>query len=114
VRILGTSPDAIDLAEDRRRFSALLSSLGIPQPESGTAVSLEEAKVVAAVSAIPCSSAPPTCWAGARWRSLRRDPLEGYVREAVSASPEHPVADRPVLEDAFEVDVMRWGRRAGS
>src|SRR4029450_6149267 len=47
VRILGTSPDAIDLAEDRKRFSALLSELAIPQPESGTAVSLEEATVVA-------------------------------------------------------------------
>ena len=47
VQILGTSPDAIDLAEDRKRFSALLAELGIPQPESGTAVSLEEAKAVA-------------------------------------------------------------------
>src|SRR2546428_5489182 len=48
LRILGTSPDALDLAEDRRRFSALLRELGIPQPESGTAVSLAEAKEVAA------------------------------------------------------------------
>src|SRR6185503_3946271 len=47
VRILGTSPDAIDLAEDRKRFSALLRELGIPQPESGTARSLEEAKEIA-------------------------------------------------------------------
>ena len=47
VKILGTSPDAVDLAEDRKRFSALLHELGIPQPESGTATSLEEAKVVA-------------------------------------------------------------------
>src|SRR5439155_16880934 len=47
VPILGTSPDAIDLAEDRKRFSALLTELDIPQPESGTAVSLEEAKEVA-------------------------------------------------------------------
>ena len=46
--ILGTSPDAIDLAEDRKRFGALLSELGIPQPESGTATSLREAKRVAA------------------------------------------------------------------
>src|SRR5438093_7930308 len=48
VPILGTSPDAIDLAEDRKRFSALLSALDIAQPESGTATSLDEAKVVAA------------------------------------------------------------------
>ena len=48
VKILGTSPDAIDLAEDRKRFSALLTELDIPQPESGTATSLDEAKVVAA------------------------------------------------------------------
>jgi carbamoyl-phosphate synthase large subunit len=47
VRILGTSPDATDVAEDRKRFKALLDELGIPQPESGTATSLQEAKVVA-------------------------------------------------------------------
>jgi carbamoyl-phosphate synthase large subunit len=47
VKILGTSPDAVDLAEDRKRFSALLTELDIPQPESGTATSLAEAKVVA-------------------------------------------------------------------
>src|SRR5207244_12730464 len=47
VRILGTSPDSIDVAEDRKRFSALLAELGIAQPESGTADSIEEAKAVA-------------------------------------------------------------------
>src|SRR5262249_58842842 len=48
VKVLGTSPDAIDLAEDRKRFSALLTDLNIPQPPSGTANSLDEAKAVAA------------------------------------------------------------------
>ena len=57
VRILGTSPDAIDLAEDRKRFSALLTELDIPQPESGTATSLEEAKVGGRAHRLPGAGA---------------------------------------------------------
>ena len=53
VRILGTSPDSIDLAEDRQRFSALLQELDIPQPASGTATSREEARAVAATHRLP-------------------------------------------------------------
>ena len=106
VRILGTSPDAIDLAEDRRRFSALLSSLEIPQPESGTATSLEEAKAVAARIGYPVL-VRPSYVLGGRAMAIVYDEshLEGYVREAVSASPEHPVLIDRFLEDAFEVDV---------
>ena len=106
VKILGTSPDAIDLAEDRRRFSALLSSLEIPQPESGTATSLEEAKAVAARIGYPVL-VRPSYVLGGRAMAIVYDEshLEGYVREAVSASPEHPVLIDRFLEDAFEVDV---------
>jgi carbamoyl-phosphate synthase large subunit len=106
VKIFGTSPDAIDIAEDRRRFSALLSRLDIPQPESGTATSLEEAKVVAAQVGYPVL-VRPSYVLGGRAMAIVYDEahLEEYVREAVEASPEHPVLVDRFLEDAYEVDV---------
>jgi carbamoyl-phosphate synthase large subunit len=106
VRILGTSPDAIDQAEDRRRFSALLSDLGIPQPESGTATSLEEAKEVAARIGYPIL-VRPSYVLGGRAMAIVYDAahLEEYAREAVRASPEHPILIDRFLEDAYEVDV---------
>ncbi len=106
VKILGTSPDAVDLAEDRKRFSALLTELDIAQPESGTAVSLDEAKVVAARIGYPVL-VRPSYVLGGRAMSIAYDEahLEGYVREAVLASPEHPILVDRFLEDAYEVDV---------
>jgi carbamoyl-phosphate synthase large subunit len=106
VHVLGTSPDAIDLAEDRKRFSALLRELDIPQPESGTATSLEEAKVVASRIGYPVLIRPSYVLGG-RAMAIAYDEarLEGYVREAVQASPEHPILVDRFLEDAFEVDV---------
>ena len=106
VKILGTSPDAIDAAEDRRRFSALLSKLGIPQPESGTATSLDEAKVVAARIGYPVL-VRPSYVLGGRAMAIVYDEahLEEYVREAVQASPSHPILVDRFLEDAYEVDV---------
>src|SRR2546428_3220374 len=106
VRVLGTSPDAIDLAEDRKRFSALLRELDIPQPESGTATSLQEAKAVAARIGYPVL-VRPSYVLGGRAMAIVYDEarLEGYVREAVQASPEHPILVDRFLEDAFEVDV---------
>ena len=110
VPILGTSPDAIDLAEDRKRFSALLTELGIPQPESGTAISLEEAKEVAERIGYPVL-VRPSYVLGGRAMAIVYDEnrLEGYVREAVKASPEHPILVDRFLEDAFEVDVDALG-----
>jgi carbamoyl-phosphate synthase large subunit len=110
VKILGTSPDAIDLAEDRKRFSALLRELDIAQPESGTASSLEEAKVVAARIGYPVL-VRPSYVLGGRAMSIVYDEkrLEGYVREAVLASPEHPILVDRFLEDAYEVDVDAVG-----
>ncbi|HWB87913.1 MAG TPA: carbamoyl-phosphate synthase large subunit, partial [Acidimicrobiia bacterium] len=92
VPILGTSPDAIDLAEDRQRFSALLTELGIAQPESGTASSLDEAKVVASRIGYPVL-VRPSYVLGGRAMAIVYDAnrLEGYVREAVLASEEHPI-----------------------
>jgi carbamoyl-phosphate synthase large subunit len=110
VPILGTSPDAIDLAEDRKRFSALLTELDIPQPESGTAISLEEAKEVAARIGYPVL-VRPSYVLGGRAMAIVYDEtrLEGYVLEAVKASPEHPILVDRFLEDAFEVDVDAVG-----
>jgi carbamoyl-phosphate synthase large subunit len=110
VPILGTSPDAIDLAEDRRRFSALLRELDIPQPESGTATSLEEAKRVAASIGYPVL-VRPSYVLGGRAMAIVYDAarLEDYVREAVDASPEHPILIDRFLEDAYEVDVDAVG-----
>ncbi|HET9251454.1 MAG TPA: carbamoyl-phosphate synthase large subunit, partial [Candidatus Eisenbacteria bacterium] len=106
VPILGTSPDAIDRAEDRKRFSALLSELGIPQPESGTATSLDGAKAVAASIGYPVL-VRPSYVLGGRAMAIVYDGahLEEYVREAVKASPEHPILIDRFLEDAYEVDV---------
>ena len=110
VPIIGTSPDAIDLAEDRKRFSALLRELDIPQPESGTATSLEEAKAVAEQIGYPVL-VRPSYVLGGRAMAIVYDAahLEGYVREAVKASPEHPILIDRFLEDAFEVDVDAVG-----
>jgi len=110
VRILGTSPDAVDLAEDRQRFSALLGQLKIPQPENGSATSLEEAKVIARRIAYPVL-VRPSYVLGGRAMAIVYDEgsLEGYVREAVKASPEHPILVDRFLEDAFEVDVDALG-----
>jgi carbamoyl-phosphate synthase large subunit len=110
VKILGTSPDATDVAEDRKRFSALLHELDIRQPESGTAVSLEEAKQVAARIGYPVL-VRPSYVLGGRAMAIVYDAsrLEEYVREAVKASPEHPILIDRFLEDAFEVDVDALG-----
>ncbi len=110
IPIIGTSPDAIDLAEDRKRFSALLRELDIPQPESGTATSLEEAKAVAEGIGYPVL-VRPSYVLGGRAMAIVYDAahLEGFVREAVKASPEHPILIDRFLEDAFEVDVDAVG-----
>ncbi|MGE0455075.1 MAG: carbamoyl-phosphate synthase large subunit [Vicinamibacteria bacterium] len=106
VRVLGTNPDMVDLAEDRKRFSVLLDELRIPQPESGTARGIEEAKQVAARIGYPVL-VRPSYVLGGRAMAIVYDEsqLERLAREAVEASPEHPVLVDRFLEDAFEVDV---------
>ncbi len=106
VRILGTSPDSIDLAEDRQRFAALLSKLNITQPRSGTATSREEARDVAAAIGFPVV-VRPSYVLGGRAMAIVYDvaTLDHYMTYAVDASPEHPVLVDRFLEDAFEFDV---------
>src|SRR3989441_2251123 len=106
VKMLGTSPDSIDLAEDRQRFAALLSSLGINQPASGTATSRQEARDVAARIGFPVV-VRPSYVLGGRAMAIVYDvgTLDRYMTHAVDASPEHPILVDKFLEDAFEFDV---------
>ena len=106
VPIWGTPPDAIDLAEDRDRFGALLDRLGIPAPAHGSANSWEEAHKVATAIGYPVVVRPSYVLGGRAMAIVYDDEtLERYMREAVDASPEHPVLVDRFLEDAFEMDV---------
>ena len=106
VPILGTSPDSIDLAEDRERFAALVAKLGLKQPANGIARSRDEALLVASGSAIRCCCGRPTCSAGAAWRWSRGpQQLEHYIATAVAVSGISPVLIDRYLRDAIEVDV---------
>jgi carbamoyl-phosphate synthase large subunit len=106
IRILGTSPDSIDLAEDRERFAQLLRDLGIPQAASGIAHSPEEAQAVAASIGFPVV-VRPSYVLGGRAMAIVYDTgaLDRYMRHAVQASPEHPILVDKFLEDATEIDV---------
>ncbi|MQA30673.1 MAG: carbamoyl-phosphate synthase large subunit, partial [Luteitalea sp.] len=106
VRILGTSPDSIDLAEDRERFAALLRAMDITQPASGIATSREEARAAAASIGFPVV-VRPSYVLGGRGMAIVYDvaTLDRYMTQAVDASPEHPVLIDKFLEDAFEFDV---------
>ena len=106
VRILGTSPDSIDLAEDRERFGALLDELSIPSPENGTATSFDEARAVAARIGYPVLVRPSYVLGGRAMAIVNdEEELERYVREAVRVTHDHPVLVDRFLEDAFEMDV---------
>ena len=115
VDILGTSPDSIDLAEDRKRFAALLWELGIPQAPSGIATSREQARDVAAKIGYPLV-VRPSYVLGGRAMAIVYDAgaLDRYMTEAVDASPEHPVLIDKFLEDAFELDVDAVADSAGT
>ncbi|MEO5760992.1 MAG: carbamoyl-phosphate synthase large subunit [Vicinamibacteria bacterium] len=110
VPIWGTTPDMIDLAEDRKRFAKLLDELNIPQPESGTASSIPEAAEVARRIGYPVLVRPSYVLGGRAMAIVySADDLEAYAREAVKASPDHPILVDRFLEDAFEVDVDALG-----
>jgi carbamoyl-phosphate synthase large subunit len=106
VPILGTSPDAIDRAEDRERFDAVLGALKLRRPPGGMARSAAEAREVAARIGYPVL-VRPSYVLGGRAMEIVHDPvsLEAYMRYAVKASPEHPVLVDRFLADAVEVDV---------
>jgi carbamoyl-phosphate synthase large subunit len=106
VPIWGTSPDSIDLAEDRDRFGALLDSLDIAHPQYATATSVEEALEVAKRIGFPLM-VRPSYVLGGRAMEIVYDmgSLENYMQRAVKASEEHPVLLDRFLEDAYEFDV---------
>src|SRR5712664_514020 len=106
VPIIGTSPDSIDLAEDRKRFGALLSDLGIPQPENGTATSIEEAREIAARIGYPVLVRPSYVLGGRAMAIVYdEETLDDYMRTAVDFSHDRPVLIDKFLEQAAEFDV---------
>jgi len=106
VSVWGTSPDSIDLAEDRDRFGALLDSLDIPHPQYGTATSVQEALEVGQKIGFPLVVRPSYVLGGRAMEIVyNSESLEQYMRHAVSASEEHPVLLDRFLEDAYEFDV---------
>src|SRR5438067_10597992 len=106
VPIIGTSPDSIDLAEDRKRFGALLNELGIPQPENGTAVSIEGAREAANRIGYPILLRPSYVLGGRAMAIVYdEDTLDDYMRTAVDFSPDRPVLIDKFLEQAAEFDV---------
>jgi carbamoyl-phosphate synthase large subunit len=106
VTIVGTSPDSIDLAEDRKRFSQLLWNLGIPQPASGTAVSRAEAREAAAAIGFPVV-VRPSYVLGGRAMAIVYDmaSLDKYMASAVDVSNDRPILIDRFLEHAKELDV---------
>jgi carbamoyl-phosphate synthase large subunit len=106
VPILGTSPDAIDRAEDRERFNALITELGLQQAAGATARSLTEAQTIAAGIGYPVLVRPSYVLGGRAMQIVYDEQdLVQYMREAVRVSPEHPILVDKFLEDALEIDV---------
>ena len=106
VKILGTSPDSIDRAEDRERFKELLHRLGLRQPANGTATSVDGAVAIAHQIGYPVIVRPSYVLGGRAMEVVYDESdLREYVERAVKASPEHPLLIDKFLEDATEVDV---------
>ena len=106
IPILGTSPDSIDLAEDRSRFQELMSKLGLQQPKGGIAYSEEEAEKVAGELGYPVMIRPSYVLGGRAMEIVHeRAALNRYMREAVRVSGDQPVLIDSYLQDATEVDV---------
>ena len=106
VPIAGTSPDAIDRAEDRERFGILLADLALPHPPNGIARSVAEAKAVAASIGYPILVRPSYVLGGRAMEIVYEETsLERYMKTAAQVSPEHPVLVDGFLEGAIEVDI---------
>ena len=106
VPVIGTSPDSIDLAEDRKRFGALLRELGIPQPDNGTATTIAEAREIAEKIEYPVLVRPSYVLGGRAMAIVYdEDSLDDYMRAAVDFSQKRPVLIDKFLERAAEFDV---------
>ena len=105
VKILGTTPETIDLAEDRDRFRKIMDKLGIPQPEAGMASTLEEALKIAGKIGYPLMVRPSYVLGGRAMKIiLDEDMLKQYVAAAVDVSPDRPLLLDKFLEDAIEAE----------
>jgi len=105
VKILGTSPETIDLAEDRDRFRKIMHNLGIPQPESGMATSLEEALQIADKIGYPLMVRPSYVLGGRAMEVVRdEEMLRQYVAAAVNVSPDRPILIDKFLQNAIEAE----------
>jgi len=105
VKIVGTSPDVIDLAEDRDRFRQMMRKLGIPQPESDMAANLDEALAAAHRIGYPLMVRPSYVLGGRAMEVVHdEDMLRRYVAAAVEVSPERPILIDKFLENAIEVE----------
>ncbi|MCU7724865.1 carbamoyl-phosphate synthase large subunit [Actinoplanes sp. KI2] len=106
VPIVGTSPESIDLAEDRGQFGAVLHKAGLRSPEHGTATSFEEAKAIADAIGYPVLVRPSYVLGGRGMEIVYDEPtLAGYIERATQISPDHPVLVDSFLDDAIEIDV---------
>ena len=106
VKILGTSPESIDIAEDRDRFKELVSRVGLKQPRSGIATSFEEAHLVASQIGYPVMVRPSYVLGGRAMRIIySEEELKDFVSQAVEVSAGHPILIDKFLEDAIELDV---------
>jgi carbamoyl-phosphate synthase large subunit len=105
VKVIGTSPETIDLAEDRDRFRAVMRKLGIPQPESGMASTLEEAFTIAAEIGYPLMVRRSYVLGGRAMEVIHdEEMLRHYVAAAVEVSPERPILIDKFLENAIEAE----------
>jgi len=105
-RVLGTSPDSMDIAEDRDRFSILLDTLCIPSPPNSSAYSLEEARKKAALIGYPVLVRPSYVLGGRAMEIVHDEiELESYMKEAVRVSRNHPVLIDSFIQNAIELDV---------
>ena len=105
VKILGTSPDVIDLAEDRDRFRHMMRNLGIPQPESGMASTIQEALEIAREIGYPLMVRPSYVLGGRAMEAVYdEDMLRHYLAAAVEVSPERPILIDKFLENAIEAE----------
>ena len=105
-KILGTTPDNMDLAEDRKRFSELMDELGIPQPDAGTGYSFEDARDIAERIGYPVLVRPSYVLGGRAMEIVySEEELKTYVDTAVKVSDNHPILIDKYLNEAIEVDI---------
>ncbi|MBP7528410.1 MAG: carbamoyl-phosphate synthase large subunit [Syntrophorhabdaceae bacterium] len=106
VKIIGTTPESIDVAEDRDKFKTLLKKLGLTQPDNGIATSFEEAREIAASIGFPVVVRPSYVLGGRAMEIVYNDEdLASFMVKAAEASPEKPILIDKFLEDAIEIDV---------